>query len=71
VARLRLGADRHLGDDGAALGDERHEIAVLLGIDDIDAAGDDRDLARRARARRRLADAVAASTGDGDHLKLL
>jgi len=38
MARLRLGAERHLGDDGAQLGDERHEIAVLLGIDNVDAA---------------------------------
>jgi hypothetical protein len=66
-ARLRLGADRHLGDDGAPLGNERHEIAVLLGIDDVDAAGDDRDGAsgERSLVRRRV-DAAGESRDDDE-----
>lgn len=45
MAGLRHRAQRHLGNDSAALGDGSVETLVLRRIDDIDAAGDDRNRA--------------------------
>ena len=45
MTRLRLGADGHLGDEQAALGDRFIERAIFRGINIVDAA---REYGRRA-----------------------
>src|SRR5579864_9366193 len=45
VTRLRLGADRHLRDDDASLGNRLVQIAIFFRIDAVDAAGDYRESA--------------------------
>ena len=45
MAGLRFAAERQLGDDRALPAQRVVEPAILLGIDDIDAAGDDRSSA--------------------------
>lgn len=43
MAGLRLDAGRHFGDDRTLLGKRIVEGAILLGVDNVDAAGDDRE----------------------------
>ena len=54
--RQRLGAERQFGDDRAALAQGVVEAAVFLRVDDVGAAGDDRDRAavERTEMRRRI-----------------
>ena len=66
MPRLRLGADRHFGDQHAALGDRLVERAVLLGIDHVDAAGEHGHGAGRQRAFMRRRVDAARQPGNDD-----
>jgi hypothetical protein len=51
MTRLELRSGRHLGDNNALFCNLRLQAAIFGRIDDIDAAGDDRDGSCRQRAR--------------------
>src|SRR5436305_2582413 len=56
MAGLRLGAERQFGEDRAVARERLVKRAILLGVDHVDAARDDRDRARfeRPEMRRRV-----------------
>ena len=70
MARLRHGADRHLRDQHAALGDRLVQLAVLLGVDAVDAAAEDGDRAGRHGALMGRGVDAARQAGDDDEAAL-
>ena len=66
MAGLRFGAERQFGKDRAVPRERLVQPAILLGIDDVDAAGDDRDRAGLEGSEMRGCVDAAGKPGDND-----
>ena len=70
MARLRLAAERQFGEDRAVARERLVQVAVLLGINDVDTTGDDRDRAARQGPQMRRRVDAAGQPRDHDDASL-
>jgi hypothetical protein len=70
VARSRLDARRHFGDDQASLGHDLLPSLILRRIEDVETASDDADRTRLERSIMGRAVDAACETGNHDHTLL-